>query len=72
MIQALYPLSGYVVSWQMDGLSGRQTVKAALVAVALLVVGQDIQGNPKQALIPMVLWEGNFKLVQDGKVEAAN
>lgn len=73
MIQALFPLSGYTVSWQIDGLSGRQTVRAPLVPLALLIVGQDMSGAPKQALAPMVLYDGEFKLVPvGGKIEASN
>lgn len=72
MIQDIFPLTGFTVSWQIDGLAGRQTVTAPMIALAILLAGQDVTGNPRQSLAPLVLWEGEFKLVPGAKVLASN
>lgn len=70
MIQALFIINGYLVTWETDGM--RTTMTAPMVGLALLAVASGLSDTPKQALVPVVLHEGLFTLVPGGKVSPLN
>lgn len=72
MIQALLLMGpGYIVTWEADGNRAKES--APVIALAVVAVGGSPL-NPQQvgqALAPMVLHDGAFRLVPGGIVSRA-